>query len=129
MSQMGTSSAGGQQCANCHRSLDDMDKFCRECGLPTLLQAQALRAVPTDAPGTPAVRPGLEEMPDPQPFVRPGADPTRPVEPSGELTTGGVVRVTSPTLATQMGLSTVVMVVLIVALAAVGVTLLLLATR
>jgi len=68
-------------------------------------------------------------VPDPQPFVRPATDSTRPVEPSGELTTGGVVRVTSPTLATQMGLSTVLMVGLIVVLAVVGVTLLVLAMK
>lgn len=126
MSQTGNG-AVGLQCANCHHPLDATDKFCRECGLPTLLQAQTQRAVPPHAPGTPAGRSALEVMPDPPPFVRPAADATRPVEASGELTTGGVVRVTSPTLATQMAVSTVVMVVVIVALVLAGITLLVLA--
>src|SRR5689334_25154294 len=124
-----SSEAGELRCANCHRPLDATDRFCRECGLPTLLQAQAQRAVPLDAPGVAEARRGAEVMPDPQPIVRPATDVTRPAEPTNELTTGGVVRVTSPTLATQMAASTVVMVVVIVGLAAVGVVLLVLAFR
>ena len=120
-------SPSGLQCANCHHPLDATDKFCRECGLPTLRQAQAVRAVPQHSPGAPA--PAPEQMPDPQPFVRPAADPTMPSEPHDELTTGGVVRVTSPTLATQMALSTVAMVILILAFLGAGVVLLVLAFR
>jgi len=123
------SGGAGLQCASCHHPLDATDKFCRECGLPTLLKAQTQRAVPTHAPGVAPARAGLEVLPDPPPFVRPAADSTRPVEASGELTTGGVVRVTSPTMATQMAFSTVIMVVVIVALVAAGVTLLVLAFR
>jgi hypothetical protein len=117
------------KCANCHHPLDATDKFCRECGLPTMRQAQAQRAVPMHAPGTLEPRPGLEVVPDPQPFVRQANDPTMPVEASGELTTGGVVRVTSPTMATQMAISTVIMVALIATFLVVGVSLLVLAFR
>jgi hypothetical protein len=126
MTELGSS---GPACANCRQPLDATDKYCRECGLPTLRQATAQRAVPTHAPGMPVARLGLEVMPDPQPFVRHAGDATRPVEASGELTTGGVVRVTSPTMVTQMGLSTVLMVGLIVLLAVGGVILLVLAFR
>ncbi len=122
-------SEAGQQCASCHHALDATDRFCRECGLPTLLQAQTVRAVPTHAPGMPEPRRGLDVVPDPPPFVRHAADATHPLEESGELTTGGVVRVTSPTMATQMAISTVMMVALIAMFVVVGVVLLVLAFR
>ncbi|MCC7359159.1 MAG: zinc ribbon domain-containing protein [Anaerolineales bacterium] len=120
-------SPSGLQCANCHHALDATDKFCRECGLPTLRQAEAVRAVPQHSPGLPSAV--TEQAPDPQPFVRSATDATSPSEPEAELTTSGLVRVTSPTLATQMALSTVVMVVLILAFMAAGITLLVLAFR
>jgi hypothetical protein len=123
----GGGAGSSRSCANCHRALDATDNFCRECGLPTLRQAEALRAVPTHAHGTSEPRPGLDVVPDPQPFVRPAVDSTRPVATNGELTTGGVVRVTSPTQATQMAISTVLMVLLIVGLVVAGVVLLVLA--
>jgi hypothetical protein len=128
MSEM-ASGRGELRCASCHQPLDATDRFCRACGLPTLLQAQTLRAVPTNPPGTVAPRPGLETLPDPQPIVRPATDVTRPAEPSQELTTGSVVRVTSPTMATQMALSTVLMVGLIAVFAIAGILLLVLAFR
>src|SRR5205085_7775845 len=105
------------------------ERCCRECGLPTLLPAQTERAGPTYAPGTAGPRPGLEVVPDPQPFLRPASDPTRPVESKTELTTGSVLRVTSPTMATQMAWSTVMMVGLIVIFAVVGVVLLVMAVK
>ena len=107
------SDGGAQPCANCHHTLDATDKFCRECGLPTLRQAQAQPAVPMHPPGTLEPRPGLEVVPDPQPFVRQAPDPTLPVEASAELTTSGVAWVTSPPMATPMAISTVIMAALI----------------
>jgi len=120
-------------CANCRRPLDPGDKFCRECGLPTLRQAETQRAVPAAPLDAREMKSALEAQPDPKPFTREGAVLTPPtalspaVEP--ELTTGAVVRVTSPTQATQMAASTLLMVGLILVFVVVGVLLLFLAFR
>jgi hypothetical protein len=117
------------RCANCQRPLDATDKFCRECGLPTLHRAQTQRAVPTPPPDTAEFRRAMDVAADPRPFVREtplegqGAQPPDPPD----LTTGSVVRVTNPTQAAQMAASTLLMVALIVVLAVIGVALLVLA--
>ena len=119
-------------CENCQQPLDPTDKFCRECGLPTVRRAQAHIAVPGLAPDTGEMKRALDAMPDPRPFLReePPADPSPPSEPPAEpLTTSDVVRATNPTFASQLASSTMLMVVVILVLAVVGVVLLFLAFR
>jgi len=119
-------------CANCRHSLDPSDKFCRECGLPTVRQAETQRAVPAAPPDVRELKSALEVPPDPKPFQRDGAALAPMAGASAaepELTTGGVVRVTSPTQATQMAASTLLMVGLILVFVIVGVLLLFLAFR
>jgi hypothetical protein len=135
MSEHGNPSA--LACANCRHPLDPTDKFCRECGLPTLRQAETQRAVPaTPPPDTQELRRALDAVPDPQPFSREGTVlaarlPEGPAGLSGEgeLTTGGVIRATNPTQAARMAATTVFMVGLILVFAVVGVVLLVLAFR
>jgi hypothetical protein len=121
--------AGVLRCANCHHALDPTDKFCRECGLPTLHRAQAQRAMPAAPPDTDEFKRMMEVEADPRPFVRSSTGEIPTAEASGEadLTTGSVVRVTNPTQAAQMAASTLLMVGLIVVLAVIGVVLLVLA--
>jgi len=122
------SAAAELRCANCHHRLDPTDKFCRECGLPTVHRAHTQRAVPTPPPDTAEFRRAMDVAADPRPFVREASDesPAGPAD-APELTTGSVVRVTNPTQAAQMAASTLVMVGLIVVLVVVGVVLLVLA--
>jgi hypothetical protein len=98
-----------------------------------LRQAETQRAVRAAPPDARELKSALEVQPDPKPFTREGSVLTPPTTPSPavepELTTGGVVRVTSPTQATQMALSTLLMVGLIVVFVVVGVVLLFLAFR
>ena len=116
-------------CGSCGQALDATDKFCRECGLPTLRRAELQRAVPTAPPDAAEFKRAMEHAPDPQPFLR--AAPGVPAEASGspELTTGGVLKATSPTFAFQMAGSTLLMVGLIIFLLGMGVLLLVLAIR
>jgi hypothetical protein len=117
------------RCANCQHRLDPTDKFCRECGLPTLHRAHTQRAVPTPPPDTAEFRRAMDVAADPRPFIRetPADEPSGQVTDPPDLTTGSVVRVTNPTQAAQMAASTLLMVGLIVVLAVVGVALLVLA--
>jgi hypothetical protein len=123
------SAAAELRCANCQHRLDPTDKFCRECGLPTLHRAHTQRAVPSPPPDTAEFRRAMDVAADPRPFIRETPASGQGVEPveSPDLTTGSVVRVTNPTQAAQMAASTLVMVGLIVVLAVVGVGLLVLA--
>lgn len=132
MSEHGNPSA--LACANCRHPLDPTDKFCRECGLPTLRQAETQRAVPAaPPPDTQELRRALDAVPDPQPFSREGAvlaaRPHDGLGGEGDLTTGGVIRATNPTQAARMAATTVIMVGLILVFAAAGVVLLVLAFR
>ncbi len=118
------------RCANCGQRLDVSDKFCRECGLPTIRRAETQRAVPAvPPPDTLELKRALEAMPEPQPFVRASPDSTPVPEAGQEITTGAVLRVTSPTFATQAAVSTLFMVALILFLVGLGVLLLVLAVR
>ena len=108
-------------CANCGQPLDAADKFCRECGLPTMRHAAERKRVPAAPPDTGALRRALHAQPEPQPFDRP---------PSPPETTGDVVRATSPTQAVQMAGSTLMMLIgLMLVLAVAGVILLIVALR
>jgi hypothetical protein len=76
------------------------------------------------------MRRALNALPDPQPFLRSDAEPaaTNPTPPP--QTTGDVVRATSPTQAVQMATSTLVMLIgLMLVLAIGGIVLLVLALR
>jgi hypothetical protein len=119
------------RCANCQHRLDPTDKFCRECGLPTLHRAHTQRSLPTPPPDTAEFRRAMDVQADPRPFIRSAGDEPQPAEPAEEpeLTTGSVVRLTNPTQATQLAASTLLMVGLIVVLAVIGVALLVLAFR
>ncbi|MCC6191722.1 MAG: hypothetical protein IT318_22055 [Anaerolineales bacterium] len=116
-------------CANCHFRLDLTDKFCRECGLPTVHRAHTQRSIPAEPPDTLEFRRAMEVAADPQPFVRPAVDDRMAggKEEDEALTTGSVVRVTSPTQATRAALSTALMVGLIVVFVVIGLVLLVLA--
>jgi len=113
-------------CSNCNNRLDPTDKFCRECGLPTVHRAEAQRLAAAEPPNVAELKRAMDVAADPAPFAAPGPRNGR-TQP--ELTTGGVVRVTSPTFATQMAASTLIMVGLIVILAVAGIALIVLALR
>jgi hypothetical protein len=128
------------KCANCGQPLDVNDKFCRECGLPTVRHAVERQAVKVEPPDTREMKRALE-VPEPKPFVRvepepfdsddlPGLPPDTLTTPAVLLppeTTGDVVRATSPTQVTRMATSTLVMLGLIAVLAIAGVVLIVLA--
>jgi hypothetical protein len=116
-------------CGSCGQALDATDKFCRECGLPTLRRAELLRAVPTSPPDADEFRRAMDLAPDPQPFLRAAGSGLPEPDSSTELTTSGVLKVTNPVFATQMAGSTLLMVGLIVFLLGLGVFLLVLAFR
>ncbi len=113
------------RCGSCGQPLDTTDKFCRECGLPTLRRAEILRAVPTAPPDAAEFRRAMDHAPDPAPFLR--AEPE--AGGSTELHTSEVLKVTSPTFATQLAGSTLLMVGLMVFLMGLGALLLVLAIR
>jgi hypothetical protein len=117
------------RCGRCEQHLDPTDKFCRECGLPTLHHAALQRAVPTTPPDTAEFKRAMDLAPDPQPFLRAAGEPLPEPNASGELTTSGVLKVTSPTFAFNLAASTLLMVGLIIALVGVGVVLLIMAFR
>ncbi len=114
-------------CANCGRPLDANDRFCRDCGLPTAHLARTQRAVVDATPDLHEMRRALDAQPDPRPFAR--VEPIAAPLAEPDVTTGDVVRATSPTLAAQMASSTAAMVALIIFLVGVGVSLLYFAVR
>jgi len=115
-------------CANCGRRLDPTDKFCRDCGLPTVRQAQAqkLAAAPPD---TGELKRAFEVGADLKPFARPEPEAESEVEAEEPLTTGSVVRATNPTFAANLASSTTLMVVVIALFAIAGIVFLVLAFR
>src|SRR5262245_55602923 len=116
------------RCSNCDNRLDPTDKFCRECGLPTVHRAEAQRQAAAEPPNVAELKRAMDVAADPGPFT-PGRAPKGSGNTQPELTTGGVVKVTSPTFATQMAASTLIMVGLIVVLVVVGIALIVLALR
>lgn len=113
-------------CANCGRQLDPADKFCRECGLPTMRQAQRQKEIPTLPPDTGELKRALNTaVPEPKPFVR--AEPPLEPEPLEAETTSDVLRATNPTYTAQMATATTVMLVMIVIFAIMAVVFLVLA--
>jgi hypothetical protein len=128
--QSNHASAAELRCGNCGQQLDPADKFCRECGLPTLRRAQAQRAIPSAPPDTREFKRALDTpVPEPQPFVRTVSVPEAPPEPQPDLTTGGVLKATSPTFTTQLAASTLLMVAVVIFLFGLGVLMLVLAFR
>jgi hypothetical protein len=113
--------APAQTCANCGQPLDPADKFCRECGLPTMRHASDRKRVPAAPPDTGEMRRALNVQADPPPSA---SAPTPPPQ-----TTGDVIKATSPTQAVQMASSTLLMIGLIVLLALAGIALLVLALQ
>jgi len=118
-----------QTCANCGQPLDANDKFCRQCGLPTLRQAEAQKRIPVPPPDTGEFKRALDAVPEPQPFLRtePEFEPLEDEPP--EETTGSLVRATSPTQAMRLASSTLLMVGVIFILAVVGILLIVVAMR
>ena len=117
-------------CENCHQQLDPTDKFCRQCGLPTVHRAQAQKQMPEPPPDTAELQRNFEVQADPSPFLRAGPG----LEPDAEAlyqtpTTGSVIRATSPTQAVQMASLTIIMVGVIVFMVFAGIALLILAFR
>ena len=117
-------------CANCGRELAATDKFCRECGLPTVRRAQEFKMTPAP-PDTGEFRRALAEaegntaMPSPAPLEELKTAPAPP----GEETTGDVVRLTHPTLALPRVTSTAIMLVIVLLLALGGIVFLILAFK
>jgi hypothetical protein len=120
------------RCANCGQQLEARDKFCRECGLPTLRHAAERKPVHLEPPDTVELKRALEATPEPKPFLRvepmldDANEPDLPATPLPE-TTGDVLRGTSPTQMTRLAGSTLIMIGLIVVLVIAGVVLLLMA--
>lgn len=116
-------------CANCGQPLDPTDKFCRECGLPTLRRAEAQAQVSTFSPDTDELKRALDPALEPRPFLREEVEPTEPASAPDPLHTSDVVRATNPTFITNLASSTALMVGLMVVLAVVGIALIVLALR
>ncbi len=117
-------------CENCHQRLDPTDKFCRQCGLPTLRQAQAQKMVPGLPPDTVELKRYFEVQPDPSPFLRAGADVSSDQETLAQTpTTGSILRATNPAHALQSASVTIIMVGLIIFMVLAGAALLILAFR
>jgi hypothetical protein len=112
-------------CENCHQRLDPTDKFCRQCGLPTLRQAQAQKQVPGYPPDTAELKRNFEVEPDPTPFLRTETQLT----PDQTPTTGTVLRATNPNHTFQSATTTIIMVGLIIFMVLAGAALLILAFR
>jgi hypothetical protein len=116
------------KCSNCDHALDVSDKFCRECGLPTLRRAQQQHAAVVEPPDTHEMRRALDAVPDPRPFQRPGI--TAPTGTTRDETTSSVVQVTNPTFAASwLAGPSLVMVGLMILFALGGIVLLVLAFR
>lgn len=120
------------RCANCGQPLDARDKFCRECGLPTLRHAAERRPVHLEPPDTVELRRALDAAPEPRPFLRVEAAPADEADPDAPVTslpetTGDVLHGTNPTQMTRLAGSTLIMIGLIVVLVIAGVVLLLIA--
>jgi hypothetical protein len=117
------------RCSNCNQGLDPSDKFCRECGLPTVHRSETQRMAAASAPDAEEFRRAMDTMPDPTPFERAPDARAGGLDGAPELTTGGVIKVTNPTFAAQMAGSTLVMVGVIAVLVVIGVGLIVLALR
>ncbi len=117
------------RCANCGQLLDASDKFCRECGLPTLRHAAERKPVHLEPPDTVELQRALNSAPELKPFLRVEAAPdeSEDLAPSLPETTGDVLHGTSPTQMTRLAGSTLIMIGLIVVLVIAGVILLLMA--
>ena len=127
MGESSSSTSHGLTCSNCGQPLDVSDRFCRECGLPTVRQAEAQRKAASVPPDTAEMKRALEMAPEPEPFTReeePGADLDDAAD-----STGSVLKATSPTQAMRMAIPTAIMIVVIMFLAGVGVVLLLTALK
>jgi len=122
-----TPTSNDLKCANCGRVLDPHDKFCRECGLPTLRRAQSHAQVPQSPPDTGEMKRAMDAVPDPKPFLRSNVETAPALSPVE--TTGSIIHATSPTHATNMASVTMLMVGAIVILAMIGLVLLFLAFR
>jgi len=116
-------------CANCNSRLDPTDKFCRECGLPTVHRSETQRMAAASPPNVAELKRAMDVAADPAPFVRSSDESTQALAAAPELTTGSVVKLTNPTFAAQMAGSTLLMVGLIVVLVVIGVALIVLALR
>ena len=117
-------------CENCHQRLDLTDKFCRQCGLPTVRQAQAQKHVPGLPPDTAELERNFDVQPDPSPFLRAGGEMPADHEALTQTpTTGTVLRATNPTQAFQASAVTIIMVGLIIFMVLAGAALLILAFR
>ena len=115
------------QCSNCDSRLDPTDKFCRECGLPTVHRSEAQRLAAAEAPNVAELKRAMDVAADPAPFA--AAPGPRAGGGLPELTTGGVIKVTNPTFAAQLAGSTLIMVGLIAVLVVVGIALIVLALK
>ena len=117
------------RCSNCDNQLDPTDKFCRECGLPTVHRSEAQRLAAAEPPNVAELKRAMDVAADPTPFAGTPGPPQAASNGQPELTTGGVVRVTSPTFAARLAGSTLIMVGLIVVLVVVGIVMIVLALK
>ena len=117
------------RCSNCDNRLDATDKFCRECGLPTVHRAETQRLAASQPPNVAELKRAMDVAADPAPFAAAPDPRGRAGGAQPALTTGGVVKVTSPTFAMQSAASTLIMVGLIAVLVVVGIALIVLAMK
>ncbi len=75
------------QCSNCNSHLDATDKFCRECGLPTVHRAETQRMAAASLPNVAELKRAMDIMPDPAPFERSADQPALAKGAAPELTT------------------------------------------
>ena len=116
-------------CENCQQPLDPTDKFCRQCGLPTLHQAETQIKMVGVPPDTAELTRNLQAEPDPSPFLRTETTQAAHGLPPQTPTTGSVVRATSPTQAVSAASITIIMVGLIAFMVLAGAALIILALR
>jgi hypothetical protein len=118
------------RCANCGQRLDTQDKFCRECGLPTLRHAAERKPVHLEPPDTVELKRALNVTTEPKPFVRVAAEADDDIEADSTPlpeTTSDVLRGSGPTQMTRLAGSTLIMLGFIAVLVIAGLVLLIMA--
>ena len=117
-------------CENCHQQLDPTDKFCRQCGLPTVRQAHAQKYVPDFPPDTDELQRNFDVQPAPSPFLQTGEEAAQNQETILQTpTTGTVLHATNPPHTVQLASTTIIMVGLIIFMVLAAAALFILAGR
>ena len=97
--------------------------------MPTVHRSETQRQAAEQPPDAAELKSAMDVATGPAPFEGAVDQRMRGANTGTELTTGGVVNVTSPTFAAQMAGSTLLMVGVLIVLLVVGVTLIVLALK